>query len=388
MKVLSKEVVVCHEKTRAPFPGLVGYISTDRSRLIHRYGWEYESDNRDDWVDMFSEDNGRTWSQPVLAQKSRAVPGGRIKHTENAGFFDVDTNRLIVMASKLFYPENKLDVDQKFFLEMTTFDSATGRWSEGVETDLGIKEGVAVSFTFPIKTSSKKLLFPACKMVTGEDGKPLHYPGCWSPAYQALVVIGEYQTDGSISWRASRPVALDLERSTRGFDENTIFELKDGRIAMIIRGSNETKFDQPGYKWVAYSEDDGSSWSKPVPMVYTEGRPVESSATGSAIFRSVKSGNIYWMGNLCLDGRKAQGNWPRSPLYIVEVQEEPFAFKRETVEIIDQRGPEESPGCQLSNFRYYQDRETGDIVLYLTRFGERSEKDWILADYYKYRIEL
>jgi hypothetical protein len=29
-----------------------------------------------------------------------------------------------------------------------------------------------------------------------------------------------------------------------------------------------------------------------------------------------------------------------------------------------------------------------DIVLFLTRFGERSEKDWILADYYQYRIAL
>ena len=31
---------------------------------------------------------------------------------------------------------------------------------------------------------------------------------------------------------------------------------------------------------------------------------------------------------------------------------------------------------------------TGDLVIYLTRYGERSEKDWMLADYYRYRVAM
>jgi hypothetical protein len=42
----------------------------------------------------------------------------------------------------------------------------------------------------------------------------------------------------------------------------------------------------------------------------------------------------------------------------------------------------------LSNFRFYEDRESGELVVFLSRFGERSERDWMAADYYRYRIEL
>jgi hypothetical protein len=94
------------------------------------------------------------------------------------------------------------------------------------------------------------------------------------------------------------------------------------------------------------------------------------------------------MGNLALRGERAKGNRPRSPLFIAEVQEEPFALKRETIFAVDERTYNDSPGVQLSNFRFYQDRETGDVVIFLTRYGEHSEKEWMLADYYRYRVEM
>ena len=94
------------------------------------------------------------------------------------------------------------------------------------------------------------------------------------------------------------------------------------------------------------------------------------------------------MGNLALRGERANGNWPRSPLVIAEVQEEPFALKKETIFAIDERGFNDSLGVQMSNFRFYQDRETGDLVIFLTRYGEQSEKEWMLANYYRYRIQM
>ncbi len=85
-------------------------------------------------------------------------------------------------------------------------------------------------------------------------------------------------------------------------------------------------------------------------------------------------------------GERANGNWPRSPLYVAELQESPFALKRDTITVIDQRGPSDSPRTQISNFRYYQDRQTGDVVVFATRFGERDAQDWKRADYYRYRV--
>lgn len=50
----------------------------------------------------------------------------------------------------------------------------------------------------------------------------------------------------------------------------------------------------------------------------------------------------------------------------------------------------EDERLQLSNFRFYQDRVTGDVVLYCTRYGERGSdgKDWLKADCYEYRVGL
>ena len=42
----------------------------------------------------------------------------------------------------------------------------------------------------------------------------------------------------------------------------------------------------------------------------------------------------------------------------------------------------------MSNFRFYVDRQTGDLVVFVTRYAERSAKDWMIADYYRYRVEL
>ncbi len=389
MRVLSKEVFIPHDHGRPAFPGFISYISKDKPILLHRYGWEDESDNRDDWMDSYSYDNGRTWSDPVIVQKSSPVPGGRIKYMESCAYFDTDTNKLIVLSTKSLYPDNQLDVDQSYIMEINVLDTATGAWSKPIDTTFGYKEGVAVSFSFPIKTATGRLVFPGCKFQIGADGKPVHYNNCWAPADQSIAIIGEYQKDGTIAWKTSAPISIDLAKSGRGVDENTIIELPGGTLGMVIRGSNDGLPEgTPGYKWVSYSKDDGMTWSAPQPWTYTDGTPVESSATGSCLLRSIKNGKVYWMGNLCIDGAKAQYNWPRSPLFIAEVQEEPFALKRETVTVIDQRQPEESPGCQMSNFRYYQDRENGQIVLFLTRFGEQNEKEWRLANYYRYRIEI
>jgi hypothetical protein len=155
---------------------------------------------------------------------------------------------------------------------------------------------------------------------------------------------------------------------------------------MVIRGSNDSRPETLGCKWLAFSTDRGESWSDPQPWMYDDGSPVESPASGSAIFRSIKTGKIYWMGNICTNGEKAYANNPRSPLVIGEVQEEPFVVKKKSITVIDERSAGDSPAVQFSNFRYYQDRQTGDVVLFLSRFGERNAEDWKQADYYHYRV--
>jgi hypothetical protein len=205
---------------------------------------------------------------------------------------------------------------------------------------------------------------------------------------EALTLIGDPQPGGAFRWRLGQAARIDPQVSSRGLDENALAELSDGRIAMVCRGDNSMFPDRPGYKWLCLSSDDGASWSAPVPFPCDRGEPIESGANGSAFFRSIKTGKLYWIGNLCIHGVRPRGNFPRAPLTVCEVREDPVAIRRDTISVIDQQRDGEPPEVQHSNFRFYQDRETGDLVLFLTRYGERSADQWMLADYYRYRVAI
>jgi hypothetical protein len=44
---------------------------------------------------------------------------------------------------------------------------------------------------------------------------------------------------------------------------------------------------------------------------------------------------------------------------------------------------------QFSNFSLYEDRQTHEVVLYLTTYGqERDQADWATADNYRYTLTL
>ena len=386
MHLISKEVFARHESGRPVATGFVTYVSNTQPVLMHCSGREDYSDGYDDYAVSLSADNGRTWGDPRMLLKSYVVPEGRIRYAEAAAFFDPQLERLLVISDRLLYPKDALDADALYELVLDVYDARAGAWLPRQDLNLSPGRSIAVSFCFPIKTSSGRLLVPAMRQVLGDGGRPVHYRGCWAPMHESLTLIGDEQPDGSMRWTLGRPVRVDPEKSSRGFDENTLAELPDGRIAMIMRADNSMYPERPGYKWLAFSGDEGLTWSDPAPLPCDRGEPIESGANGSALFRSIKTGKLYWLGNLCVHGVRPKGNWPRTPLVIAEMQEEPFAIKRDTIAVIDQQQPGEPDQVQHSNFRFYQDRETGDLVLFLTRYGERSAEQWMQADYYRYRV--
>jgi hypothetical protein len=387
-RLVSKDVFLPRPGSRPHVTGFVAYVSKSKPVLMHCSGRIDDSDTYDDYAIRTSNDNGRTWSAAEVRWKSSVVPRGRIRYAEPAAFFDPDHEKLVVLIDKALYPKDKVNVDAEYALELNVYDPATGQWAPRRELSFPHERTPAMSFGFPIKTRQGWLLFPGMRQVRDAAGKAVHYKGCWAPVDEMMSVIGQWDAQGGLSWRLGAPRQIAPEESSRGLDENAPIELTDGRIAAVCRGDNSMFPNKAGYKWLTFSRDDGRTWSPPVPLPATGGAPIESGSNGSALFRSALNGRLYWLGNLALHGERAKGNGPRSPLCLVEVQEEPFALKRETIFIVDERSAGDSPQVQFSNFRFYQDRQTGDLVIFLTRYGERSAQQWMLADYYRYRVAM
>jgi hypothetical protein len=181
---------------------------------------------------------------------------------------------------------------------------------------------------------------------------------------------------------------LPRQRSTRGLVELDLSELTNGNLLLLMRGSN-TGMDPvacPGRKWSSVSQDGGLTWSPVSDIRYDTGETLYSPASISHSFRSARTGKLYWIGNITEE--PAVGNSPRYPLQIVEVDEEGPSFRKDTVTVIDDRDPErDSEHVQASNFSVLEDRETGNVELYLIRLGERgSGTDTWSADACKFTL--
>lgn len=192
----------------------------------------------------------------------------------------------------------------------------------------------------------------------------------------------------------SRPVVISDLKSSRGVDEPLIAELNSGRILVVFRGSNvqsknwKTRIEPgtPGHKWYCYSDDGGKTFTDPVPWHFDNGEVIYSSATISYFLRAAKNGKLYWFGNIT--DHNVNGNYPRYPLQIVEVDETWGTAKHDTLTVIDTRREGESEMVQLSNFVLLDDRETGDIECYLTKIGTLGAQAVWRAAAWKYRIHL
>jgi hypothetical protein len=105
-------------------------------------------------------------------------------------------------------------------------------------------------------------------------------------------------------------------------------------------------------------------------LTYDDGSEFYSPSSYSRLIRSSKTGKLYWIGNITAD--PPNGNLPRYPLVIAQVNETtptPTLIKS-TVTKIDDRQSDEPTTVALSNFNVYDDRETGALEMYMSRYGE------------------
>ncbi|HBN85118.1 MAG TPA: hypothetical protein DDZ89_14890 [Clostridiales bacterium] len=392
---------------------------------IHKRCVAYEGDYTNEAYERISPDNGHTWSSwkdvyanlikkkeqgevlwvetPVTGtynkvhdhyvslNMQRLFPHGHhedyrllwsgVKGTIDHTYLDISKDLKTWNTPQLVKYENGANYDEDNWLDPEYTDKNLAYLGCNLEID-----------------SNGDILFPigarvdACCKILGMD--PLNiFPSCPHIANGLIVMRGIWnEQKNQYEFHPSKPVIISDLKSSRGVDEPTIILLKSGRIVVVFRGANtdmsawKTRLapGTPAHKWYSYSDDGGKTFTDPVPYPFDNGDLVYSPASISRFIRSEKNGKAYWIGNVTPADTK--GSYPREPLVMAEVDEKTGVLKKDTYTVIDQRNPEmESERVQLSNFTIFQDRQTNDLEIYLTKI-EANVKEKFSADAWKYTI--
>lgn len=199
----------------------------------------------------------------------------------------------------------------------------------------------------------------------------------------SLCYSGQWNADRKeYDWTAGKPVWLPRSIAFNGLLESDIAELTDNRILHVWR-ITKTK-DGAAHKWFSTSNDGGMTFSEPQIFGYSDGTKFFSTSTFHRLFRSQKTGRLYWIGNIASENPIISGH-PRYPLIIAEVDEATLGIRKNTVTEIDTRQPGEGERLQLSNFWLIEDSETHDLEIYLTRLNEDPD-DTFTANAYRYTL--
>lgn len=354
------------------------------------------SDTVDTALARRSADYGKTWSAPAEMRTGERRPGGMWRMAPRAGVAD-RTGRYVEFWNEGLLPsDDPLEGLRNWSILYhvsrdggRTFDEPRPIVHAGAEFDErhplpGIWRGkncamVGDVASVPVAAPDGRILLPVALTRLGPDGKLYNPAGAYTYTDAALLQ-GRWRGQ-TLEWEMSEPIRGDPERATRGMDEPTVEFLEDGRLLMILRGSNSRRPKLPGYRWRSISSDSGRTWTAPEPWTYSDGKPFFSASSCSQLLRH-SSGRLFWLGNL--NETNPQGNRPRYPFVIGEVNRKTGTLERTTVRVVDTLAPGEDPILSLSNFYAREERPTREIAVHMTRLFAGSG-DWA-GDAYLYRI--
>lgn len=371
-----------------------------------------ETMSRSDTIDAanlrWSDDNGRTWSDPVAWAMRFDPPegGGTGRRHPRGGYVDPMTGRYLMVWTEGVLPtDDPLEGMRRWTLhhKISTDGGRTATHEgqiihEGTGYDAthhlpGVTVGKSCVMSGDLgerlmTRSDGVILFPAQVSHTDSAGN-YHNPFGKMTFTDCIVLLGRWRNDGSLAWTCGQRVVGDPARSTRGWIEPTLAQLDNGDLMMIMRGSNLGNTSLPARRWQSLSRNGGMTWSDPRPWTYDDGEPFYSPSSCSQLL-TLRDGRTFWLGNIC--PHNADGNGPRYPLILGRVDRHTGALLRHTVNIVDDKAADESPYLTLSNFYIREDAETGDLLLYLSRLfaNDRREGgniDWT-CDGLEYRITL
>jgi len=403
LSLISREIWVPSPGPGVAVQGSCHYTHPTGLNLISYHSYQTRSDTADKAYRRFSSDNGRTWSEPIAIVTGEPHPRGMLRRHLRGGMADPINGWYVHLWTEGVLPtDNPLEGLRQWQLFYAVSQDQGRTFGP---PRLIIHAGSEYNESHPLPgvwrgRNSVMLGDMTCEMLSLPDGTILapcqitpvgpdgnyYNPGGGYTYHYAAVLRGRWGKGDTLEWTISQPVEGDPERTTRGMVEPTIARLPDGRILMVMRGSNDAKPHLPGYKWMALSSDAGMTWTQPQPWTDETGRPYFSPSSCSQLLPH-SSGRLFWLGNICETNPK--GNGPRYPMMIGEVDRTSGCLMRDSLAVVDQRAPDESAELFLSNFHAREDRETGEIRQCMWRpFARQVEgqpMDWT-THLYDYRI--
>ena len=385
-------------------------------------GQQGKSDLAEKMKVRFSEDNGRTWTPLVpLETGSDSLRQGQ-NFREDLSFavnFDPVSHRTIEMIFQRIFLGEPSEILHQFWKGEKKFhdhmlcrlSQDDGRtWTE--QRQLMFERGATFdpnNWANPAFLHSNEMYgsydltllrngqiaYPASVRVPYQDDAEDRKVCANVPKYTAPAsgyvggvscFLGKWnQRKNQYDWTRSKPLFVPRRISTRGLSEPVIAELKDGRLLLEMRGSNDglDPVQHPGRRWMSLSRDGGKKWSPVTDLRYDTGEQFYAPSCLAKFIRSRKTGKLYWIGNISRE--PAKGNLPRYPLYIAEVDEKMPALRKSTLTVIDDRSPQDTKAVQFSNFSMLENRETLDLEIFLSRFGEKPDHVFS-ANAYKYTL--
>lgn len=221
-----------------------------------------------------------------------------------------------------------------------------------------------------IVTSNGQVVIGAGATKTPSDG-----PAPGGQLFGAINFIGTWNgkigAEADYTWQASNRTDISSSVSSRGLMETAVAQLKDGSILDVWRGSNANLPNADGHKWFSVGALGDATHSPTLGAVqelkYDDGTSFYSPSSIDRLFRSQLNGKLYWIGNIT--PTNPNGNLPRYPLVIAEIDETKIALIKSTVTLIADRESDQLSSVQYSNFSLLENAETHQIELFLSTYG-------------------
>jgi hypothetical protein len=352
--------------------------------------------SRSDTVDVayyrHSKDYGRTWGRPIERSTGEKRSEGMLRRHPRTSIVDPTTGRFIEFWIEGILPtDNPIEGMQQWNIHYKLDGVVYQVIHEGAEFSPrhplpGVYTGKNMVMlgdvaSVPIALKDGSILLPAIVTTLDAAGKIYNPTGGYTYT-DAVVLHGRWQGK-RLTWRSSDVVKGDPQRCTRGMDEPTLGTLADGRLIMVMRGSNDRNPALPGYKWVSYSSDGGFRWTAPEPWTYQNGDPFFSPSACSQLLRH-SNGKLYWLGHI--SATNPRGNRPRYPVYLGEVDQNSGLLMRDSLVLVDDRQPGEDEILMLYSPYCREDRLTGQIAVHLSRVF--AFKDGWAGDALLYRVDV